>query len=187
MTPACAQVLAELGSPQPLYALLDGARDPRIRGWVLDTRAPAWCLYRGDLPPVLESAAPWLVRLVPGSAALDRFFARGWQDAWGILLACAAPSRELRRHLRRFLRARTEEGRILAFRYYDPRILRAYLPTCTPAEIAAFFGPVSAFVAEGEHAGSAHLFRRSKAGLESLVLQLSPTPAPARPQPRSGR
>jgi hypothetical protein len=187
MSSACAHVLAALGTRQPLYAILDGARDPRIRGWVLDTRAPRWCLYRGDLPPALESAAPWLVRL--GHAALEQFFARGWQNAWGTLLACETPSRELRRHLRRFLRARTEEGRILAFRYYDPRVLRAYLPTCTPEEISAFFGPISAFVAEGEHAGAAHLYLSSKAGLESRLLQLpaAPPPVPPRPPQRSER
>jgi hypothetical protein len=184
MSPASAQILAALGTRQPLYAVLDGARDRHIRGWALDTRAPSWCLYRGDLPAELDNAAPRLLRLVPGSAAFDQFFARGWQNAWGILLASAAPSRELRRHLRRFLRVRSEEGRIFAFRYYDPRVLRAYLPTCTPQEIASFFGPVSAFVAEGEEGGPAHLFRSSNAGLESRLLQLPATSpvVPARPE-----
>src|ERR1700682_51153 len=100
-----------------------------------------WCLYRGVLPAAVENAAPWLLRLVSGQPYVEQFFARGWNQSWGTLLACAAPSRDLRRHLRRFLRVRTEDGRILVFRYYDPRVLRAYLPTCTPEEIAAFFGP----------------------------------------------
>ena len=169
MKSIAARIFAELGAGGPLYAILDGARDPRIRGFALDTRLPAWCLYRGDLPPALESAAPWLLRLPAGHPALDAFFSRGWGNAWGILLASLAPSRELRRHLRRFLRVRTEEGRILAFRYYDPRVLRAYLPTCNREEIAAFFGPVSAFVAEEEGGGEARFFRRSKAGLEDRV------------------
>jgi len=144
------RLLSELDPLQPLYAVLDGARNPRIRGWVLDTRAPSWCLYRGVLPAAVENAAPWLLRLVPGQPYVEQFFARGWNQSWGTLLACAAPSRELRRHLRRFLRVRTEGGRILVFRYYDPRVLRAYLPTCTPQEVAAFFGPISALVAEAE-------------------------------------
>jgi hypothetical protein len=177
------RILAGIGPAEPLYAVLDGARDSRIRGWVLDTRLPAWCLYRGELPPALENASPWLVRLVPGHPALDSFLLR-WGSAWGILLACAAPSRELRRHLRRFLRVRTEEGRILAFRYYDPRVLRAYLPTCTAEEIAAFFGPVSTFVAEEEGGGEAWFFRRSPAALDARRLRFS-TPVAAAPQPRA--
>jgi len=176
-------VLAELGLRQPLYAVLDGARDPRIRGWVLDTRAPSWCLYRGRLPAAVEDAAPWLLRLVPGHPYVEQFFARGWHQSWGILLACAAPSRELRRHLRRFLRVRTEDGRILVFRYYDPRVLRAYLPTCTPAEIGAFFGPISSMVAEAEDAGTAHVFRPTKKGLDARLLQLPPASPIAAPGP----
>jgi hypothetical protein len=165
-------VLAELDVRQPLYAVLDGARDPRIRAWLHDTRAPCWCLYRGTLPHSLEDAAPWLLRLVPGYSYVEEFFARGWNRSWGILLACAAPSRELRRHLRRFLRVRTEDGRILLFRYYDPRVLRLYLPTCTPAEIGAFFGPVSSMIAEASDPFAAHVFRPGKKGLDARLLQI---------------
>ena len=38
----------------------------------------------------------------------------------------------------------------LYFRYYDPRVLRAWLPTCDPAQLAEFFGPVEFFIAEDE-------------------------------------
>lgn len=152
-------LLARLPAGEPVYALLDGARDRRIRSFILDTRAPAWCLYRG-VPAVLEDAAPWLLRLVPGQPYTSRFFERGWNNAWGILLTSPAPSRALRRHLRRFLRVRTEDGRVLVFRYYDPRVLRVFLPTCTPAERAAFFGPIGALAAESSDGATAHLFHR---------------------------
>ena len=177
MSTVSGRVLAELDPRQPLYAILDGARDRRIRGWVFDTRAPRWCLYRGKLPAALEDAAPWLLRLVPGHPCIEDFFARAWDRSWGILLSSTAPSWELRRHLRRFLRVRTEEGRILAFRYYDPRVLRVYLPTCTPAEIRELFGPVSCMVAEGENAGAAHVFRPTQEGLDARMLLL-PRPQP---------
>ena len=184
MSSLSTRLLSELDPRQPWYAVLDGARDPRIRGWVLDTRAPSWCLYRGVLPPAVENVAPWLLRLVPGQPYVEQFFARGWNQSWGTLLACAAPSRELRRHLRRFLRVRTEDGRILVFRYYDPRVLRAYLPTCTPQEIAGFFGPISAMVAEAEDPAAAHVFRPSNEGLDTRLIQL-PRPSPATPERRA--
>jgi len=167
-----ARIFKELDSGAQVFAVLDGARDRRIRNWLLDTRAPCWCLYRGELPAALENAAPWLLRLVPGQPYVDDFLARGWGNAWGILLATHVPSKDLRRHLRRFLRARTEEGRILAFRYYDPRVLRIYLPTCTREEIAAFFGPVGAFIAEAEEPGAAYVFRAAEAGLETRRIEL---------------
>jgi hypothetical protein len=30
----------------------------------------------------------------------------------------------------------------LLFRYYDPRVLRVYLPSCRPSELETVFGPV---------------------------------------------
>jgi Domain of unknown function (DUF4123) len=108
------------------------------------------------------------LRLAPGQAYTEEFFGRGFPAGWGVVLASSAPSRELRRHLRRFLRVRSD-GRILGFRYYDPRVLQIYLPTCTPAETAAFFGPVQSIAAPGR-GGELTVFR----------------PAQAEPQPWSG-
>jgi hypothetical protein len=164
-----ARVLGALDARQPLYAVLDGARDPRVRGWVKDTRAPAWCLFRKP-PPPLEDVAPWLLRLVPGERYTAEFFTRAWGRSWGILLSSSAHSKDLRRHLRKFLVVRSEEGPRLVFRYYDPRVLRVYLPTCTPAELKTFFGPVSAMAAEAEEPGFFHLLRLSEGGLDHQIL-----------------
>lgn len=161
MTDVMGGVLSALPQGMPVWAVLDGARDRRVRGFVFDTRAPAWCLYRGRLPPVLQDSAPYLMRL--DGAAAARFFERAWGDAWGIVLASAAPAAELRRHLRRFLRVRTEAGKILAFRYYDPRVLRVFLPALKEKDAAHFFGPVAAFAVEAEEPGAFHVFRRDAA------------------------
>jgi hypothetical protein len=41
----------------------------------------------------------------------------------------------------------------MIFRWYDPRVLRVYLPTCTENELDMLFGPLSSyFVEDGEHA-----------------------------------
>ena len=45
---------------------------------------------------------------------------------------------------------RDESGHPMFFRFYDPRVLRTYLPTCTVAELRLIFGPVEAFLLEGE-------------------------------------
>jgi hypothetical protein len=184
------RVLDALSPTKPIYAVLDGARDPRVRGWVFDTRAPAWCLWRGRLPEAAQDVAPYLLRL--DHAAAERFFRAAWQNAWGILLASDASVRELRRHLRRFLRVRTEEGKVLLFRYYDPRVLRVFLPSLAAADAADFFGPVEAFAAEADEPGAFHVFRRSAGAVESRAFEPAPElarPAPelARPAPEPGR
>ena len=48
----------------------------------------------------------------------------------------------MRRHLRRFLLVKNEAGARCRFRFYDQRVLRAFLPSCTPEETVHFFGPL---------------------------------------------
>ncbi len=36
------------------------------------------------------------------------------------------------------------------FRFYDPRVLRIFLPTCDRSQILEFFGPVKIFICEDE-------------------------------------
>ena len=45
------------------------------------------------------------------------------------------------------------------FRYYDPRVLRVYLPTCTPDELEMLFGPIERFWMESNAAGTVLDFR----------------------------
>ena len=40
-------------------------------------------------------------------------------------------------------------GERVYFRFYDPRVLRVYLPTCSSSELKGVFGPVGRFVVEG--------------------------------------
>ena len=52
--------------------------------------------------------------------------------------------------MRRFLTVYDHTGKPMYFRYYDPRVLRVFLPTCTPAEQQTMFGPVQSYFAEDE-------------------------------------
>ena len=47
--------------------------------------------------------------------------------------------------------AKSRSGRILIFRYYDPRVLRVYLPTCRLDELQTVFGPVTSYLVESEN------------------------------------
>ena len=57
----------------------------------------------------------------------------------------------MRRHFRTFLKVSSPEGKHLYFRYYDPRVLRSYLPTCNAQEMTTVFGAITAFFVEGEN------------------------------------
>ena len=53
-------------------------------------------------------------------------------------------------HLRTFLKVYGPDLKPLYFRYYDPRVLRVYLPTCNDQELQTVFGPVLRYLLEDE-------------------------------------
>jgi Domain of unknown function (DUF4123) len=78
----------------------------------------------------------------------------------------------LRKHFRRFLRVTDESGRKLLFRYYDPRVLPIYLPTCTNEELTTGFGTVARFVVETEKGANAVEYRFSGVRLRAALLSM---------------
>jgi hypothetical protein len=139
-----------LGGGRRLYLLLDAARDERIYARLIEVAGAihARSLYQGDLGDSLAHVSP-LREDQPES----RWFAEaGFGQGWGLFVTTPVGFDELRRHLRKFNIVYRENGTPLVFRYYDPRVLRRFLPTCTPAELRRFFGPIESFLTETEEA-----------------------------------
>jgi hypothetical protein len=149
---ATAQTLRAQLFDQPMlhvYAILDGARDPAVTPWIERSGLESACLYAGAIPDALAAVAPYLVELVPDERATD-LLARSWRRSWGIYAATGADLEAVRRHFRRFLQVEDDRGKVLLFRYYDPRVFRVYLPTCSEQELGTIFGPVFRFAVETE-------------------------------------
>ncbi len=130
------------------WMIVDAARDERIFPMLLECHLEYSCLYSGTLPPLLSMAAPYLVHLEYEYRDTRRFVRRGWGNSWGVFLNCDQSLKILRRHLRELLTVRDFSGQQLLFRFYDPRVLRTYLPTCTSNELHTVFGPVQGFWTE---------------------------------------
>jgi hypothetical protein len=135
------------------FAILDGAAIPDLLPKLNEEAPEHICLYRGELEPDLAECAPYLVRLAKESAFTKWLLAEGWGKSWGIFVLAAADLTTLRRHFRGFLIVLSPEGKRLYFRYYDPRVLREYLPTCNTEETRTVFGPVSRYFCEGTESG----------------------------------
>ncbi len=133
-----------------VWTILDAARDTRIFGAVDRTYQDKCCLYAGDLPWQLQMAAPYLVQLDPEDTFTRYLFEHGWGNAWGVFLRTETSLRNIRHHLRTLLRVRDEQNRRLLFRYYDPRVLRIFLPTCNSGELRTMFGPIDCFLMESD-------------------------------------
>jgi hypothetical protein len=135
---------------QHLFAILDTARSVDVYTALEGTKARRASLLGIDVPEELLRSSPYLVEARLGGPLLDRFLERGWADSWGVLLTSTYELDFLIDHLRSIVHARTEEGGKYFFRFYDPRVIRLYLPTCTPRELDDFFGPVKRFLVEGQ-------------------------------------
>ncbi len=131
-----------------VYVLLDCARDEAIFPMIQELGREVDCLFSGVLPPGLMKVAPYLVRLMRSSHFLPELIERSWNQSWGIFLVATGDRDIVRKHLQSLMLVRDERGKELYFRYYDPRVLRVYLPTCTSKELQLMYGPVRSYFAE---------------------------------------
>ncbi len=138
------------GYSRDMWMIVDAARDRQIFGLLLECfYSQHSCLFAGPIAPQLQVAAPYLVQLSYDDKKTQKFIQMAWGNSWGVFVKCNVRLEVLRRHLRTFLLARDEDGNQLMFRYYDPRILRIYLPTCRIGELETVFGPIERFLMEG--------------------------------------
>jgi len=168
---------------QPIYGVLDAARDIKILALLLQSNEEYQSLYEGPQGAKLAQVAPYLVRLKKDSVLLEKLVREGWGESWGVYLTCASEFSDIRRHLRHFLEVMLPEGKQVYFRYYDPRVLRVYLPTCTFEETDYFFGPIQNYLMEDEDPESLLQFSNTGRGALKSSVKLSPDVPETAPQP----
>lgn len=130
------------------YAVLDMASDPRLWPALEASDAPRRCLFRGALHPKLREVAPHLAELAPDGAFTRWLLNEGFHRGFGIFVRSSLSLDELQGHFRRFLQVVDERGKKFYFRFYDPRVLGVYLPTCNAHELLAWFTGLESFLAE---------------------------------------
>lgn len=136
---------------KPNYCLLDASRMNDAVYKAKELNEEHHCLYEGESAKFLNSVAPFLFSFSVSSPFSDWLFDEGQGKSWGILLTSSVEPLQVYRHLRKFLIIQTEEDRELYFRYYDPRVLSVFLPTCDSEQLHEFFGPIETFIAEDDN------------------------------------
>jgi hypothetical protein len=145
------RTLEQEAARAPLYAVVDAARDRRILELCRESVEEHRSLYDGVEGETMAHVAPYLVRLPAGSRLLSSLVREGWGRRWGVYLTNQLPFSEVRRHLRRFLMVEMEEsGERMYFRFYDPRTLATFIPSCSARQAQEFFGSTGTFFVEGE-------------------------------------
>ena len=137
-------------APLKVYALVDAARSESIYPKIMDAKVENVCLHRGKMAKELACVAPYLVQLQSEDPFTQWLLDSGWGKSRYVFVRSSATLNELKRHFRTFLTVYDEEGKSFFFRFYDPRVLRVYLPTCNENELEIVYGPVTRYYLEGK-------------------------------------
>jgi len=96
------------------------------------------CLYSGEAEEKLGEVAPWLFTYPHPSVFADWYLANSGRQHWGIIMESRQDFKTVYLHLKKFLMVKTETGKQLYFRFYDPRVLPTFLETSDETQLKAF-------------------------------------------------
>ena len=164
-----------------VFALLDGATVRQLPDFLDDAEDE----YAPLIPPQNEepeeiTRATYLARIERDSLTAEWLASQGWGANWGIWISAPAGTdlEDLLSHLRELAQVRLPDGRIVYFRYYDPRVWRAFLPTCDMPQHQHLFS-LSVFYGCENADGTAFITDRMKDGGVQREEHLLETSSPA--------
>ena len=161
------------GQRPDIWMVIDTSRDSRIYPAVTFSGLRHECLFAGELSVPLQRTAPYLVQLEVDDRATIRMIEDGFLQSWGTFYKADVGIKTMRKHLRTLLRVQGPDAKYMLFRYWDPRVLRVYLPTCLPDELHRFFGPIEQIWVEDRPAGARILRYANRGGkLEKKEIEL---------------
>lgn len=141
-TAVTAERLQRLAGDGVLYAVVDACDRADVPPMAWERGAGAASLYAGTEDAALWAIAPYLFAV--DGELLEWTEARR-DDAWGVFAVADCGLEALGRHLRELLVVQSPDGERWRFRFYDPRVLPAFLESCDEEARRGFFGPASAF------------------------------------------
>ena len=155
-----------------LYVILDGAQNENLLDVIDATEGLRYeCLFTGKLEPDMAEVAPYLIELTEDGAFTKWLFEQGWAQNWGIFVTSPDELGDVWRHLRQHTRVFDAKRQRLYFRFYDPRVLTAFLPTCDERQLREFFGLVDMFFAEVEGGGGLQAYSIADGKLVTEVVE----------------
>lgn len=160
----------DLAHYQPLpghrmYAVVDASAGRDLASKARQAGFHVQSLFTGPLSPALSAISPYLVEIDPASTYLGLWTASLGKNA-GVLLESPAEFEELFRHVHNLFTAHDKTAKGDYFRFYDPRVLRKYVPTCTQDRLLLLFGPIFHFFVEDEERGRLLRYTRTAVGAQ---------------------
>lgn len=130
--------LSQFAAAGYLFAVLDATGHPSVPEKAKQLGELAVSLFQGAEEEKHWDVAPYLFRV--DQDTLRWIQETLWNEAWGVFAMSRSNLEDLRQHFRRFLLVELPDGERWYFRYYDPRILKVYLPACDEKELRQVFG-----------------------------------------------
>lgn len=143
----------DFDSSQRLYAVVDNSRLPDFISYAKELELDHRCLLSASIGVEVQHMAAHLVP-IPDPKVLRLIFARTWGRKAVLFLQSRKTLRSLATHLREFSLAEKPDGEVSIFRYYDPRVFRAFIENIDRDQYAAVFpGFVERAFFEDERSG----------------------------------
>lgn len=141
---SAAQLRASLwaGSGVRVHAVIDGRVVPDIAAMLGKADIAGWdCLQRGALSAEAAARAAYLAELKPQSPFTDWLLdvATPTYPGWGVLSASTQALLPVREHCRALSEVRMPDGERRRWRWWDPEVVRALLPTLLASQLDEFF------------------------------------------------
>lgn len=105
-------------------------------------------LFKGTKDEVLENVSPWIFRIENNFSEVINNES-GLSLVGSVFIECDSGMEAIVRHLQQFI-YQVINGREYFFRFWDGRVLKKFLPTCSPVQLKEIFGPLKIFATDSE-------------------------------------
>lgn len=130
------------------YLFLDAARIGDNLFTAIGLNKDYRCVYNRYQEHIFQKIGPYIFLLDGKPSFQQWYFETGWGESWGFLVHSETTLDRLKDHFQRYKMIADGSGTKKYFRYYDPRVLKQYLPACSKMELEDFFGPAEYFILE---------------------------------------
>ena len=151
-----------------VYMIVDAARSNALQ-FMRELRLNTQPILEGAAQADLHEVSPYLVEIPRRMSLALAAVCLTWGQSTGLILTASVDFSTVKKHLRTLTMADSEDGHCY-FRFYDPRVLLAFLSTSTVEERARICGPVSRLIVESESPSVPAIFEEEHVGSDSSTL-----------------
>lgn len=132
-----------------------------------------YSLYLNTEEVDLADVGPFLVDLMGNKKVVNWLEKEGYGKSWGIYINSNSEFEDIVKHLQGILIVEDDGGHKNYFRYYDPRVMKIFLPTCDANQLKYLFGSViNAYIVEDPESNQNIIYTLNQGKLKTEFVKL---------------